>query len=104
MSLVTEISFIDDNKAKDISNYEMHDHLTEEADWNAQYWDFDLEYLHEYSKVLEGLFNDSKNGFEFQSIWIGEVAKNVINLKINEFLDVVTSNKIGTSIRYIIRK
>jgi len=107
MSLVTEIEFIDDPKGKSYLegfNIQLHDYLTDYADWDAEYWDFDSEHLKRYSNLLEDLFSKSANGIEFQALWVGETAKKVIDLPIDEFLAVIERNQIATGARYVVRK
>ncbi|MBD3615595.1 MAG: hypothetical protein HUJ22_03405 [Gracilimonas sp.] len=107
MSLVTKIEFIDDPKGKSHLkglDIDLHYYLTDQADWDAEYWDFDSEYLQDYAKMLEDLFSKSKNGIEFQAMWIGEQPDKFVEVSINEFLEIVRSNKIGTSTRYIVNK
>jgi hypothetical protein len=107
MSLITEIEFINNRKSKSYLkglNIDLHDHLTDQADWNAEYWDFDSDYLHEYSKILEHIISKSTHGIEFQAMWVGEHPDKLIELSPSEFLQVVRSNKIGTSTRYTVRK
>jgi len=107
MSLFVEIEFINDQKGKSYLkdlDYQLHDHLTEQADWNAEYWDFDPDYLKEYSQKMEKIISQSKEGIEFQALWVGERPNKFLELSSNEFLDIVRKNKIGTSTRYIIKK
>lgn len=107
MSLITAIKFIDDPKGKSCMeglNIQLHDYLTDDADWNAEYWDFDSQYLKGYSKLLENLFSQSANGIEFQALWVGETPKNRIELPIEKFLEVIESNRISTEARYVVRK
>ncbi len=107
MSLVTKIEFIDDPKGKSHLkglDIDLHYHLTDQADWDAEYWDFDSKYLQDYAKMLKELFSKSQNGIEFQAMWIGEQPDKFVEVSINEFLEIVRSNKIGTATRYIVNK
>ncbi len=105
MSLVTEIEFIDDPDGKSCLeglNIQLHDYLTDDADWNAEYWDFESEHLRRYSKMIENLFSQSANGLEFQALWVGEKPRTIIELPIDKFLEVIESNKIATGGRYVV--
>jgi len=107
MSLFVRIEFINDRKGKSYLkgfDYQLHDHLTEQADWDAEYWDFDSKYLIEYSKELEQLISKSVEGIEFQAMWVGEQPDKFLELSPDEFLEIIRSNKIGTSTRYIVNK
>lgn len=107
MSLVTDIEFINDPKGESYLeglNIQLHDYLTEDADWNAECWDFDAEYLKKYSKLLESLFSKSANGIEFQALWVGETPKNIVDVPIDKFLEIIERNEISTGARYVVRK
>jgi hypothetical protein len=105
MSLVTEIRFIDDpNKSPALRNMELHEHLTSNADWNAEFWDIEEEFLQSYSSTLASLHFHSANGFEFQAIWVSDKPKKIIELTLNNFLEVVRNNQIGTRSKYVVRK
>lgn len=107
MSLITKIEFINDLKGNAYLqglDIELHDYLTDAADWDAEYWDFDSEYLSKYSKLVESLFTKSAKGIKFQALWVGEKPKKVIELPIDKFLEVIINNRISTSAKYVVRK
>ena len=107
MSLATKLVFIDDPNGQSLvknADIGLHDHLTDDADWNAEFWDFDAEYLQAYSKKLERMFSLSANGIEFQALWVGDKPTTTRNLSLEEFLEAVRNNKIGTKTKYIVRK
>jgi len=107
MSLITVVKFIDDPSGKLFlkgTDIDLHDHLTDDADWGAEFWDFYEEYMRDYSKKLEYLFSQSANGIEFQALWVGDIPTKIINLSLSEFLEVVRNNKIDTKTKYIVRK
>ncbi len=107
MSLVTVIELISeptaDSYLKEL-DIQMHDYLTDDADWDARYWDFDGEYLIGYAKLIESIYLNSINGIEFQALWAGESPKTVLELSIEAFLKIIKSNRISTVTRYIVRK
>lgn len=107
MSLVTKLIFIDDPNGRlylKNADIDLHDHLTDDADWGAEFWDFDPGYLQTYSAQLERLFSLSANGIEFQALWVGDRPTKTLDLSLEEFLEVVRNNKIGTKISYVVRK
>jgi len=107
MSLITKIEFIAKaDNAKLLKQYQidMHDLLTDDADWDAEYWDFYPEQLLEYSKVLSEIIKASSKGITFQALWAGEKATEVIELSEKELLNLVKSNKIKTTAKYIASK
>ena len=107
MSLITQFEFLD--RVNDSSNYiecdlELHDYLTDDADWAAEYWDIEQNYLEQYCGRLEKLYSQSTFGISFSALWVGEKPTKTINLGIDEFLEIVKSNKIGTKTKYIVYK
>jgi hypothetical protein len=107
MSLVTTLVFIDDpNGQSSLKNadIDLHDQLTDDADWNADFWDFDAEHLQTYSKQLERMFALSAKGIEFQALWVGDKPTKTLNLSLEEFLEIVRNNRIGTKTKYVVRK
>jgi len=63
MSLITELEYIDDPNGKSplkSAGIDLHGHLTDDADWDAEFWDLDEEYLHAYCKKLEDLFSQRR--------------------------------------------
>ena len=107
MSLITNLEFIDDPKG-DIYlegiDIQLHDYLTEKADWDAEFWDFEIDYLQNFSEILEKLYQASRNGFVFQALWVGDEPVNVVEISIDEFIDIVRRNRIGTKSQYLIKK
>lgn len=107
MSLVTKLVFIDDPNGQSLvknADIDLHDYLTDDAGWNAEFWNFDEAYLKSYSKKLERMFSLSANGIEFQALWVGETPTKTCDLSLEEFLETVRNNKIGTKTRYLVKK
>lgn len=107
MSLVTKLTFIaESNESSQLSDadIDLHDHLTDQADWDAEFWDIGTEYLKTYAKRLEQLFSLSTNGIEFQALWVGDKPTRTLEISIDEFLEIVRSNRIGTKTKYVVRK
>ncbi|MCB0482824.1 MAG: hypothetical protein KDC83_15450 [Flavobacteriales bacterium] len=107
MSLDTKLVLIDDQSGNSHfinEDIHLHDYLTDNADWNAEYWDFDEEYLQEYAKKLERIYCSSGYGFEFQALWVGEYPTEIRHISIDDFLKIVKGNQISTKTRYVVRK
>lgn len=107
MSLITYIDFIDkksDEKLLKGTDFQLHDQLTDNADWNNEFWDFNIGYLPSYAAKIESLYNQSAKGFSFSALWIGDNPTNVSNVSINEFINAIKANKIGTKTKYVISK
>ena len=103
MSLETKIEMIGNPSSEFfISDYELHDLLTDDADRNAEYWDFQQHGLEQFTKKLSKLYAVSNGAFTFQAIWSGDEPSKILNLSISEFLETVRSNKIGTKTKYVV--
>ncbi|XPV70629.1 MAG: hypothetical protein ACNI25_08580 [Halarcobacter sp.] len=100
MSLITEIILMDTYEKMHIN---LHDFLSDEADWNDEFWIFEKSKLAHISNELNKIFNYSKNGITFTSIWSGDYIKSEQEVSIKQFIDIIKNNKIGTHIKYIIR-
>ena len=107
MSLTTKIEFLDDPKGKShLKNLDvdLHSHLTDQADWDAEYWDFESDFLQQYAQKLENLISKSESGITFEALWANENPQNFVELSPTEFLQIVRSNKIGTQTKYFVNK
>ena len=107
MSLITKIEFIEKSDKCGIlskSSIDMHDLLTDNADWDDEYWDFYPDDLLKYSKLIEEIINSSSKGIVFQALWAGEKATETIELFATDFLTLIETNKIKTTAKYIARK
>ena len=107
MSLITIIEFINTSDKRSILNQyniDMHDYLTDQADWNSEYWDFDSEFLLKYSITVNEIINSSSSGITFQALWVGENPSEIIELTIKELIKTIENNKIKTRAKYIARK
>ena len=103
MSLETKIEMIGNPSSEFFwSDYELHDLLTDDADWNAEYWDFQRPGLEQFTEKLSKLYAVSNGGFTFQAIWSGDKPSSIEYLSIGEFLETVRSNKIGTKTKYVV--
>lgn len=107
MSLITKIKFIDGTKGKSLLknlDVQLHDHLTDNADWDAEHWDFEPEFLQEYAKKLETLISESESGIIFEALWASDDPHIFVELSPTDFLEIIRSNKIGTQTQYFVNK
>ena len=103
MSLETRIEMLGNPSSEFyISDYELHDLLTDEADRNAKFWDFHHSGLEKFAQKIIKLYAVSNGGFTLQAIWSGDKISNVENLSLEEFLEIVRSNRIGTKTKYVV--
>ena len=107
MSLITTVQYIENESIDQylpIDDLSLHDYLTDNADWNNEFWEFEPKFIKHYGEKILAVFNESVNGITFQAIWAGETPINTENLTIEQFLDVIEQNKIATKTKYVVRK
>jgi hypothetical protein len=107
MSLITKISPI--NKRDDIGSLSnkdlnLHDCLTDNADWNDEYWDFYQDCVIPFISVLKRTYEASTKGIEFQAIWAGDKPELTIELPIEQLLNAIITNKVSTRAKYVVNK
>jgi hypothetical protein len=76
--------------------------LTDEADWNAQTWDIRKEVLPDLALALLFISERALNGYKIEAIWAGDKPEKDIEVSLNELLEIVQKNQIGTKARYIV--
>lgn len=76
--------------------------LTDNADWNSLYWDMIPEFLPDLTQLLKSLRKNTKSGFSFQALWVGETPSEHVKISIDELAQVIENGKIGTKIKYLI--
>jgi hypothetical protein len=81
---------------------EVHNLLTDDADWNADTWDMELRGLEELATTLEWLFDQLGGEMTFQSTWSGDPIEHHVRVSRAELLDVVRRSKIETRTRYFV--
>jgi hypothetical protein len=76
--------------------------LTDEADWNAPTWDLREEVLPDLALALLFISETASNGFNFEAIWAGDKPEKSLEVSLNELLELVQQNRVGTKARYIV--
>jgi hypothetical protein len=76
--------------------------LTDNADWNSLYSDMIPEFLPDLAQLLKLLRQNTKSGFSFQALWVGETPLEHIKISIDELVQVIENGKIGTKTKYLI--
>ncbi len=103
MSLEIKIEMLGNPSAEfSISEHELHDLLSDDADGNAEYWHFQSPGLEKFIKTLARLYVVSNGGFTFQAIWSGNTTSKVENVSFDEFIEIVKCNRIGTKTKYVV--
>ncbi len=107
MSLIVEISPIektDSIGSLSSSDLNLHDCLTDEADWNDEYWDFNQSCISNFSDVLVRTYKISTKGIKFQAIWAGDNPEVTIEFTIEQLVNALETNQVSTSAKYIVNK
>lgn len=81
---------------------ELHEYLTDDADWNADTWDFEPEGRERLARTLGWLYERLPEAFEFASTW-GPVTIDDRDIDRAELLAVVESNAVSTGTVYKVR-
>jgi len=85
-------------------DYSLHDALTDNADWNDQYWDFEKEKLKEVKERIRKEYSNSSAGITFAALWAGDEPENEIEESIDGLSRRFDEGRIGTKDRYTLTK
>ena len=81
---------------------DLHEYLTDAADWDAETWDFEAEGCVRLARTLEWLYTRLPEAFQFSSTWNpASVEEREIDRA--ELLAVVARNEVSTSTIYTVR-
>jgi hypothetical protein len=82
-----------------LATWEMHDLLTDEADWGAVAWAMDPAGLERLARTLEWLYDELPGEFTFEARWGNEeLIEKLVSRP--ELLRIVRAGQIGTRSRY----
>ena len=107
MSLITKILPI--NKADDIGSFSnsdlnLHDCLSDNADWNDEYWDFFPNCTDNIANKIKHAYELSTKGIQFQARWVSDKSKLTIEVTLDELLNAFKTNKVRTCAIYLVNK
>ena len=77
--------------------------LTDDADWNAPAWDIRPVLLPYLANTLRFISERAPNGFILEALWAGDKPGENLELSLDELLNLVRANRIGTRARYNVR-
>jgi hypothetical protein len=77
---------------------DVHDFLTDQADWDGLTWDFASDGLEKLARTLEWLYSELPGELAFESTWGEEPIGKMVSR--DELLRIVRGNRIGTRARY----
>ena len=76
--------------------------LTDNADWNTEFWDFESVWLQPAADVLAKINERVPNGFIVQALWAGDKPEETIKLSFEELHSLVLKNQIKTKTKYVV--
>ncbi len=77
--------------------------LTDDADWNDPAWDMRREVLPDLALALLFISELASKGFIFEALWAGDKPEKNVEVSLDEILEIVQRNEIGTKTRYTVR-
>jgi len=77
--------------------------LADGADWHAQIWELRLDLLPDLALALLFISELASDGYIFEAVWAGDRPKKNVEATLNEMLEIVQRNSIGTRTRYTVR-
>ena len=77
--------------------------LTDGADWNAPAWDIRPALLPHLANALALISGRAPNGFILEALWAGDKPQESHESSLEELMNIVRANRIGTKARYIVR-
>jgi hypothetical protein len=81
---------------------ELHEYLTDDADWDADTWDFEPEGRERLARTLGWLYERLPDAFVFAATW-GPDTIDELDIDRAELLTVVESNAVSTGTHYKVR-
>ncbi len=76
--------------------------LTDDADWNAEFWDFQPSVLPPTANLLANINERVPNGFIVEALWAGDKPEETLTVSIDELKDLVLKNQIKTKAKYVV--
>ena len=74
--------------------------LTDQADWNAPFWDLRKDVLPSFADALKSIGLALKSDFEFYAVWQGDQVISDKEVNLLELMETVQENQLGNRIRY----
>jgi len=103
MSLETKIEMFGNPSSEfSISDAQLYNLLSVDADQNADYWEFQVAGVEFLLNKIPKLYVVSNGGFTFQVLCSDDSVSKVENLSIDEFIDTVRRNRIGRKTKYVV--
>lgn len=79
---------------------DLHDALTDDADWNASSWDVTDVGTKRLVATISYLGTMLPDGFQLQALWAGDTPLEVKRVSLDEMVDIASSGGLGTRTTY----
>ena len=76
--------------------------LTDDADWNAEFWDLQSALLPHTANLLSLINECVPSGFVFEALWAGDKPAETLTVSFDELRDSVLKNQIKTKAKYVV--
>ena len=76
--------------------------LTDDADWNAEFWDLQPALLPHTANLLSLINERVLDGFIFEALWAGDRPAETLTVSFDELKDSVLKNQIKTKAKYVV--
>jgi hypothetical protein len=76
--------------------------LTDDADWNAEFWDLQSALLPHTANLLSLLNERVPNGFIFEALWADDRPTETLTVSFDELRNLVLKNQIKTKAKYVV--
>ena len=76
--------------------------LTDNADWNDEFWDFQISLLPPTAKLLADICERVPNGFTVEALWAGDKPEETLTVSLAELSNLVLKNQIKTKAKYVV--
>jgi hypothetical protein len=78
--------------------------LSDDADWNAEFWDMDPQIRERLAHALEILATRGPAHLTVEALWIGESRSEKVLVSVNELFALAATGRLGTTKRYIVER
>lgn len=108
MSLETKIEYLDSDESPHDTDsglsFALHDLLSDDADWNKPYWNFEIERMPPFLQKLRNYYEDSVQGISICAVWSPDKVSETTEVTFMELENILLNNRLGTKTKYIVRK
>jgi hypothetical protein len=78
--------------------------LSEDADWNAEFWSMRPEIRQPLARALEVLTTEGPAQIAVQALWVGDSPREEVHLSAQELVALAAAGRLGTRRRYLVER